>query len=101
MCYNQALAGHVCSQLGFPSQGKKLIHSKLKQFFVGAAAKEMNTTGPQINCNIGTNNRLSCGNITDSGLCARGLAVECPSFSDTIATSALGSVIGLLVLYWK
>ncbi len=22
MCYNQALAGHVCSQLGFPSQGK-------------------------------------------------------------------------------
>ncbi len=58
----------------------------------------MNTTGPQINCNIGTNSRLSCGNITDSGLCGRGLAVECPSFSDTIATSALGAVIGLLVL---
>ncbi len=58
----------------------------------------MNTTGPQINCNIGTNNRLSCGNITDSGLCARGLAVECPSFRETIATSALGVVIGLLVL---
>ncbi|XP_064397483.1 lysyl oxidase homolog 2-like isoform X2 [Halichondria panicea] len=82
MCYNQALAGHVCSQLGFPSQ----------------AAKEMSSTGPQINCNIDTNNRLSCRNITDSGLCARGLAVECPSFSETIATSALGAVIGLLVL---
>ncbi len=99
MCYNQALAGHVCSQLGFPSQGKKFIHmQQTKTIFVGAAAKEMSSTGPQINCNIDTNNRLSCRNITDSGLCARGLAVECPSFSETIATSALGAVIGLLVL---
>ncbi|XP_064397387.1 neurotrypsin-like isoform X2 [Halichondria panicea] len=76
MCYNQALAGHVCSQLGFPSQA--------------AVSNVISTTSPQVSCTMDTNNRLSCGNITDSGLhvCARGLAVECPSFCETCPNSS-------------
>ncbi|XP_064397375.1 scavenger receptor cysteine-rich domain superfamily protein-like isoform X3 [Halichondria panicea] len=74
MCYNQVLAGHVCSQLGFPSQA--------------AVSNVISTTSPQVSCTMDTNNRLSCGNITDSGLCARGLAVECPSFCETCPNSS-------------
>ncbi len=127
ICYNEdiELAGTICKMLGFPMQGNKMYNTIFKMKFkctcyTGAMTKSTTSSiDPKVNCTVtddGTT--LNCGDTIQPHICGVGsLVITCQTHNyavHTLATptttsmenyqstspitSALGAVIGLLVL---